>query len=207
LRIDPEYVSEEDLEEARKTMPGITEESLRFLKLIAHLAVDITLKDLEQEKLLKATPGGFHPERSLPCKVCGAQVSGPEAWFDQNGQQCLSCYQAIKEGIIPADLHKNQDHFYDEIELDIYFKLSRKMINQLIKEKHLVARKIGHQRLFLHQDNPNFFPPKELLKGGVIQTETEYIFPPWYKLTDPNEHLKPYGIGRLLKWDFVKNEK
>lgn len=196
--IDPEYISEEELEDARKNMPDATPEHLRFLRLIANIVVENTLADLEQAKQLEAEPGGFHPERSLPCKICGENVSGEKAWFDHNGQQCMPCHQAIKDGIIPADL--TAEDFYTEIQLDIFFTLNRKMINQLIKAKHLVARKAGRLRLFLHSDNPNFFPPKELLKGDIVKDGDEYVFPPWYMFTDPNEVLKDYGMGKVMRW-------
>ncbi|OCX54311.1 hypothetical protein BEL04_08615 [Mucilaginibacter sp. PPCGB 2223] len=68
-----------------------------------------------------------------------------------------------------------------------------------------IDQKGTYLRLFLYPDNPGFFPPKDLLKGGVVKDGEEYVFVPWYLVVDdPNEVIKAYGIGKVMRWADIK---
>lgn len=212
------------LKEVRKTLEKEHERPLSgheltgtasFLKLLAELAVEHAIREQAWLKKLEEHPQGFHPEGAgYTCPICHYNVSENGAWYDRHGLKCMTCQKALDERVIPASLMKKPDSFYTESELDYFFNLKKKMLNNWVKKGLLVARTVpemdgrnkgAHIRLFLRSDNKGFLPPKRLLKGGMHMEEAdgrdECVFGPWYWYCDPFKKLAKYGIVQHLRWE------
>ncbi|WP_130855676.1 hypothetical protein [Olivibacter jilunii] len=188
-------------------------QSMAFMKLLADIVVDLAMEEYKLQGKLSKNPEGFHYDGDRPvCVICKGHASGERSWYDSNGLKCIHCQSAINQGVIPESVAKTEDGHYTLAELQHLFNAKpstiRKMVKlNIIKERiilNLEEKKV-HFRLFLLDDTPGFFPPKDLLKvGGPVKEvdengNEEYAFYPWYYFVDPIEHLKEYDIVHYLK--------
>lgn len=185
------------------------QKSIDLVELLAQSGVDIIMKEAERQQKLSSFPKGFHLDEWCTCSICNQSVQGENSWYDKDGIKCTICQAAINKRIIPRSLAQNKDSFYSEIELDLYFNLKGKVLNEFIKKEFLKVRiipasdKIRHLRVFLLKDNKSFLPPKKLLSSHWVRDnrdgKEEFACMPWFYFHDPKAHLKKYQISQFLK--------
>ncbi|NCI49779.1 hypothetical protein GWC95_07590 [Sediminibacterium roseum] len=189
-----------------------SKQAISLIKMLAEMAMEAAEMMIEREERLKASPNGFHLDGGgHKCAVCRSIVAGEDSWYDVFGIKCMNCQSAINNKIIPPTLCQKQDSYYTELELERYFSLKGKVLNNWIQAGLLIARVIPslkkgkHTRLFLIKDNKEFLPPKHLVESKEAIEEVdgrkEYLFGiPWYQMVNaPIDYLKEYGIAKYLK--------
>jgi len=63
-------------------------------------------------------------------------------WYDINGEKCLSCQNAINNGIIPSSICSDRESWYSSYELISKFKITHSSISTMIRDGKLKSRKI-----------------------------------------------------------------
>lgn len=67
---------------------------VRDLMKLAKIQFDVIKEDRWRQKLLEASPRGFHFDRKgYACLICGASASEENSWFDNYGLKCITCRQ------------------------------------------------------------------------------------------------------------------
>lgn len=183
--------------------------AIEFVEFLAKTAVDVTLRKVNRQVKLKESPNGFLLEDGGTCIICGQHASGENSWYDKYGIKCMTCQKAIDQRIIPRTLGTDKDSFYTDTELDIFFNLKGRVLNEFIRKKVLKVRIIPaldrgrHLRVFLLKDNKGFLPPKKLLSAHWVRDDQdgtkEYACLPWYYFHDPKSYLKKYQISAYMK--------
>lgn len=89
-----------------------------------------------RKKRLENEPEGFFlspDEGPYTCGICGENYYGNEIWWNLDGVRCADCQRNIKEGSIPAEIHKNDDiwikdwQLSSESDFDIHPSTVRKL--------------------------------------------------------------------------------
>lgn len=105
----------------------------------------ITKTHLARLTRLKTEPKGFTLEDNgilYNCAICHASISGNTGWWDLNGEKCLSCQNAVNNGIVPTSICGNRDSWYSAYELTKVYKITHSTVSLMIKEGSLISRKI-----------------------------------------------------------------
>ncbi len=181
---------------------------LNTLNALAKIIVNISIEQCEWENKLTKIPQGFHIDRGATCMICGVTKQGNELWYDKYGLKCMICQDAIDQKVIPGVSIKNNNNWYSNIEMAIYFGIKATQIRKLTKGNHLKSRNIltkdgkVHFQIFLIKDNKGFLPPKSLLATTavkeVIDGKEWICWKPWYKMVDPHKHLRKYAVVNFL---------
>lgn len=177
-----------------------------FLHILADITVRHVMKTQERDNKLKQYPNGFSIKgEGYSCCICGYAA----AWYDNYGNKCEFCQASINRKEVPVSIVIDKNKWYSKFDLESYFNLKGKSLNNWIKKgllKQRIMTKDGkriHIQMFLIKDNKDMLPPKKLLKGGlvrVVENGQEWIqSEPWYKFVDPHKHLKGYKIMDYLK--------
>lgn len=174
------------------------------------IVLDGHWEEEQRKEKLKEFPKGFPLDGvGYTCFICGQSTQAGENWYDKWGIKCSTCQRAIDRKEIPPSLAKNQESWYSKYDLQSCFDLKRPTISSWIKQGILKARTLTydgkgvHFQLFLIKDNPDFLPPKKLVKSELVKETRDgkdwYHSEPWYKFVDPHKHLKGYKIMNYLK--------
>lgn len=105
----------------------------------------ITKTHLTRLNRLKAEPKGFNLENNgtnYNCLICHAVISGDTGWWDLNGEKCLSCQNAVNNGVVPTSICANRESWYSAYELTRTFKLTHSAVSSMTREGTLKSRKI-----------------------------------------------------------------
>lgn len=105
----------------------------------------ITKTHLARLTRLKTEPQGFSLEENgvhYNCAICHASISGSAGWWDLNGEKCLSCQNAVNNGIVPTSICGNRDSWYSTYELTKVYKVTHSTISSMTREGTLKSRKI-----------------------------------------------------------------
>jgi hypothetical protein len=186
-----------------------------LVKLLAEVLVDYAIEESGRREKLNLHPEGFPLEHDgSNCCICHEVTSKDNSWYDAHGIKCLACQNAIDKEIIPVSLCKNPESYYTAVELEIFFGLKGKALNNLMKNGQIKCRVIPKtdkrlaKKLFLFGDNEGFFPPKNLVRSQWVKEirdgKEEFVCAPWHWCCDdPVAHLSGYGIAQYLEWEFV----
>ncbi len=146
---DGKEITDEEARKGAHNMVGLVE-----------LLFEIWRKDKVKKDRLKKEPDGFPVEGQYSCLICRGGIDGTTGWYDWYGQKCLLCQRAIKEGIIPAFICKNDNSYFSLSDLKYTFKLKHQAIMKYIREEKLKPRIIlnnegkPHEYIFLKKENP-----------------------------------------------------
>lgn len=122
----------------------------------------ITKTHLSRLTRLKTEPQGFALENNgatYNCAICHASISGDTGWWDLNGEKCLSCQNAVNNGVVPTSICGNRDAWFSTYELTKNYKITNSTISAMTKAGSLVSRKIKSIsgsttfEIFLKQEN------------------------------------------------------
>ena len=193
-----------------------SEEVLWDIQKLGHLAFNIACEKIERDKLLKDHPKGFHLNKTgYSCCICGQSASMENSWYDKYGLKCIMCQNAINSKVIPTSVAKDKKLWYTKYELEIFFNLKGKLLNQCLKQGFLKDRiiqnknvKSVHLQLFLINDNKKVLPPKKLLKSRIIKVmkdeEEYYTTEYWYEFVDQKlaKQIAKYQITAIFPYTF-----
>lgn len=148
-----EYNYEPDDKEAREGANNL----LNFFDLLYGVAKEEYLRT----QRLKKEPKGFHLEEGkfYNCLICRDTISGQQTWWDKGGVKCLNCQRAVNKKIIPRNLGKKRDTWYDSWDLKSKFGIHPSSIKKLVREGKLKSRTItnevggNHLQVFLTKEN------------------------------------------------------
>lgn len=182
-----------------------------FVYFLAETALEQALEQAEWDEKLTEFPQGYHLQKGGVCRICRDHVKGEDCWYDQYGLKCMLCKQAIYWKIIPAAIAQDDELYYSETGLVIYFNLEGKVLNQWIKDGLLKARTIlkkdgkkKHYRIFLLSDNKGFLPPKKMFRTGWIEEtvdgQIQRVSYPWYYYPHLIKRLQKYGIAKHIRF-------
>ncbi len=132
-----------------------------------------------RKRRLTKDPEGFFldsPEDFYTCGICGENIAGNRTWWNLDGVRCADCQRNIKEGIIPAEIHKNSDLYIKDWQLisDSYFNINGSTVKKLRREG--------------------------LLHGGDLKREDGTVYCTVYLLDENKEFLKKYPRKPERKW-------
>lgn len=172
-------------------------------------------KEKAREEKLKENPQGFHLEGAgYTCPICSQSTPEGDNWYDQWGIKCLVCQKAIDNGEILASLAKDKESWYSSYDLESRFDIKSPTWRKWIRDGVVKARTVSyygkdvHTRIFLIEDNKDFFPPKNLTEPHSVKEMRDGQewcgLEPWYKFVDPKEYLKGYGIVEYIKISELK---
>ena len=140
-----------------------------------------------RKKRLEKEPEGFHLEESEgvhTCRVCQNNVSGKDTWWDLSGVKCIDCQRNIKEGVIPAEICKDDKLWLKDWQIQNDYSLHAATVGKLRRQGVLHTRelkKMGgsiYLNVYLVKENKEFFkkyPKKEKMKIEFINTERKKI--------------------------------
>lgn len=129
---------------------------------------------------LKNEPNGFLLEASegpYTCCICHEQTSGDKCWWDLNGIKCVDCQRNVQEGVMPAELIKDDDSWLQDWQLRSDYSIHAGTIRKLRREGLLHGRGLKRQdgniycTLYLIKENQEFlkkYPKKSKMKVEFI---------------------------------------
>ncbi|MFA6158352.1 MAG: hypothetical protein WC763_01875 [Candidatus Paceibacterota bacterium] len=167
-------------------------------------------KEDARAERLRQNPKGFHLEGAgYTCFVCGDHTPEGDNWYDEHGIKCLVCQKAVDGGEIPASLASDKGSWYSKFDLEYYFNVKGQTLRKWLRDGIIRARTVSkygegvHVELFLLEDNKGFLPPKDLVESKSVRQRKDgkdwTTVEKWYRLVDPREHLKGYGIMEHLR--------
>lgn len=122
----------------------------------------ITKTDSARLKRLEIEPQGFTLESNgvaYNCSICHASITGENGWYDAHGEKCLSCQNAVNNGVVPTYICGDRESWYSAYELISKFKITHSSISSMIRDGKLRSRKIKSItgsttfEIFLKQEN------------------------------------------------------
>lgn len=144
----------------------------RKSKLEAHPYAQLTrlfakmeARDNIRNRRLEKEPNGYllnEPDENYPCHICGRSTEG-NAWWDKWGLKCLDCQRNINEGIIPAEISKNDKMWLKDWDITSDYGVHPSSRPKLIRLKILKARELKlengnvYYRVYLVDENKEFF--------------------------------------------------
>jgi len=102
------------------------------------------INNIRKRRLTKEPEGFFleAPEEYYNCGICGETTTGDRAWWNLDGIRCADCQRNIKEGVIPDEIHRNDDIWIKDWMLtsDSYFDINSSTIRKLRRQGLLHGR-------------------------------------------------------------------
>ncbi|MCX6747851.1 MAG: hypothetical protein NTW98_02830 [Candidatus Nomurabacteria bacterium] len=117
-------------------------------------------EDAIKKKRLKKEPNGFPVDGTYSCLICSNRIDHTNGWYDWFGQTCLTCYKAVKDGVIPTFIFQHRNSYFSISSLKYTFDIKHQTAKKYIKEGKLVPRIIlnengtPHEYIFLKKENP-----------------------------------------------------
>lgn len=142
------------------------QESAYNLTRLFDLLFDMAQRQVKLKRKLKDFPEGFPVDGDYTCLVCKQPINETTGWYDWFGQTCLLCHKAVKDGIIPTFIFKNDDSYFRMWELkssfDIKHQTAKKYIREGLLKPRIVLTKEGkpYEYIFLKKENPGLIDRK-----------------------------------------------
>ncbi|MFH1544046.1 MAG: hypothetical protein ABIE03_05965 [Patescibacteria group bacterium] len=144
---------------------------------LAKLSAEFEARERIRRKRLKDEPDGFFldgddtdPSSYYTCKICHNSMPPCQTWWTDDGLTCKDCHRNIKEGVIPAEILKNDKIWFKSWHLKYEFDLHPATIRKFVREGELIGRELKDEKgrtyetIFMAEDNANFFK-KHMRKG------------------------------------------
>lgn len=133
-----------------------------------------------RKRRLESEPDGFLLEANegpYTCCICHEQTPGDKCWWDLNGIKCVDCQRNVQEGIMPAELIKDDDSWLQDWQLRSDYSIHAGTVRKLRREGLLHGRDLKRQdgniycTLYLIKENQEFlkkYPKKSKMKVEFI---------------------------------------
>lgn len=116
---------------------------------------------------LKKEPEGFFLESDegfYSCGICGDTTPGNKIWWNLDGLKCADCQRSIKEGVIPIEIHKNDDIWIKDWQLtsEYDFGINSSTVRKLRRQELLHGRDLKREdgsiyfTVYLIEENKEF---------------------------------------------------
>lgn len=112
---------------------------------LAHVMGEINgIKNMRKRRLEKEPEGFFLEETEgyYTCGVCGDATPSNKIWWNLDGLRCADCQRNIKEGVIPVEIHKNDELYIKDWQMSSYYNLRGSTVKKLIREGMLHPREL-----------------------------------------------------------------
>lgn len=136
-----------------------------------------------REKRLEKEPKGFFlqvDEGPLNCMVCKELTPGNQIWWDLSGIKCTDCQRNIDEGVIPAEIVKNDELWIREWQFQGDYSLHGSTRRKIEREGLLKGRILKRQdgtsycTVYLKSENEEFlkkYPKKPKIKMTYVDPQ------------------------------------
>jgi len=166
------YIKELTLKEAEETLDKLVE----LAKVLQEIAWEERCRRLK----LRDHPGGYHlDDHQHSCRICGADVSREQSWYDKYGISCIPCRDARRKKIIPAAAYRDRDSWYEIWGFGHYWNAKPTTVRKFVREGKLKARIVPGSNfyIFMIEENKGFLPQKpqkHLVRTSDSSFRTEY---------------------------------
>lgn len=135
-----------------------------------------------RKRRLEKEPKGFFlqvDEGPLNCMVCKELTPGNKIWWDLNGIKCVDCQRNIEEGVIPAEICRDDKLWIREWQFQGDYSLHGSTRRKLEKEGVLKSRILKRQdgteysKVYLVSENQEFlkkYPKKPAIDIKFVNT-------------------------------------
>jgi hypothetical protein len=94
------------------------------------LFVELQAAEYQRQDRLKREPLGFPAYGDWSCYVCGESIDAKTGWYDKGGHKCFPCRDAVRSGIVPLFVCRNDHSFFRAHQLDLQIQTIRKQVRQ-----------------------------------------------------------------------------
>ena len=133
------------------------------------------IENMRKRRLEKEGKGFFleHDEGPLNCMICKELTPGNRIWWDLNGIKCVDCQRNVEEGVIPAEICKNDELWIREWQFQGEYSLHGSTRRKLEREGLIKGRVLKRQdgtpyfTVYLVDENQEFlkkYPKKPKMK-------------------------------------------
>lgn len=148
---------------------------------LAHIFGEHKGIDNVRQKRLKQDPEGFFLEDNenyYQCGICFESMRSGKTWWNLDGLRCADCQRNIKDGVIPSEIHKNQDIWLRNSELtsEYDFDINPSTVRKLRRLELLHGRDLKREdgsvycTVYLIDENKEFLEkyPRKPRKKMII---------------------------------------
>lgn len=138
-----------------------------------------------RKKRLEKEPKGFFlqvDEGPLNCMICKELTPGNKIWWDLNGIKCVDCQRNIEEGVIPAEICKNDKLWIREWQFQgdysIHGSTRRKIEREGLLKARILKRQDGTEycKVYLVAENQEFlkkYPKKPAIDIKFVNSNAK----------------------------------
>jgi len=105
------------------------------------------IENVRKRRLTKEPEGFFLESKDdiYTCRICKENTPGNKTWWNLDGVRCADCQRNIKEGVIPAEIHKNDESWIPEWQLSSYYNVHTSSVKKLRREGLLHGRDLKRE--------------------------------------------------------------
>lgn len=138
-----------------------------------------------RKRRLEKEPKGFFlqvDEGPLNCMVCKELTPGNKIWWDLNGIKCVDCQRNIEEGVIPAEICKDDKLWIREWQFQGDYSIHGSTRRKIEREGLLKARVLKRQdgteycKVYLVAENQEFlkkYPKKPAIDIKFVNSDAK----------------------------------
>ncbi|MDD3648446.1 MAG: hypothetical protein PHS44_08195 [Candidatus Dojkabacteria bacterium] len=137
---------------------------------LAKLSAEFEARERIRRKRLKDEPDGFFldgddtdPSSYYTCRICHNTMPPSQTWWTDDGLTCIDCHRNIENGVIPAEMLKNDKIWFKSWHLKDEFDLHPATVRKFVRNGELVGRELKDEKgrtyetIFMAEDNVKFF--------------------------------------------------
>jgi len=117
-----------------------------------------------RKRRLQKEPDGFFLESdgSYMCGICREATPGDKTWWNLDGVRCADCQRNVKEGVIPSEIHKNDEIWIEDFQLRSEFNIHPSTVKKLERQGVLHGRDLKRENgsvyntIYLIEENKEF---------------------------------------------------
>lgn len=138
-----------------------------------------------RKKRLEKEPRGFFlqvDEGPLNCMICKELTPGNKIWWDLNGIKCVDCQRNIEEGVVPAEICKDDKLWIREWQFQgdysIHGSTRRKLEKEGVLKSRILKRQDGSEycKVYLVAENQEFlkkYPKKPAIDIKFVNSNAK----------------------------------
>jgi hypothetical protein len=129
------------------------------------IIIDMYREEKKKEKKLEEFPHGYHLEDrdgQYHCRICYRYIEGKDTWYDKYGLKCMDCQRNIDNGVIPGEICKDEDLWFQNWQLKSDFGIHHSTAKKLVREGKLKVRELknekgeSYSKVYLVSENKEF---------------------------------------------------